>query len=570
MKKLLFIVLLFVSPHIFSQGIKISNVKEIASGSTAFNAPTDQNGNSAGLIKVSSTLQDLSFDGDVVGKIDYQMNEYNVFLAKGSKQLIVRRPHVLPIVIDLPDYGIEEVVSKATYTLTIKNDVINTSKNGLLIDVKPRGALVYIDEIHIANEDGSGGYRLYLKKGEHICRVESPGYRSEVYVVNIGKETQSISATLESLMAEVQIHSQTGAVDIFVDGKLVATDDWRGELPAGKHRVEAVKEGFLSRSMEVVLEEKESRQVIIPKLDRVKGNLIVQTIPEEAEVFVDGEKVDKTSIIDILSGIHLLKVSMPFGYKEIEKDISMHGGSNNIKIELEPQNETYGKAFDGNVNAQVLLCKEKMESSLHGMAKDTVERNYWFERLYENLDKLDKEQFDIICPYVTDGISPVFERAGIYTYYIDNMEKGLDILIKWHNYNPHDEYIIWEIINKFRKKEDVKEVLNWCARGIEVASFEIGYMESILNLIAEICVDLDDLRKAEDLVKRNFNNIEKEYYNIGWEIIYYSIGDIYRLRGNSQMAVFYLKHFLDQAPKDGYLVDKAKTYLELYSSNNSQ
>ena len=46
-----------------AQGIKVKEVKETVSGSDAFHAPIDLNGNPCGLVKVVSTIQDLTFDG---------------------------------------------------------------------------------------------------------------------------------------------------------------------------------------------------------------------------------------------------------------------------------------------------------------------------------------------------------------------------------------------------------------------------------------------------------------------------------------------------------------------------
>ena len=144
-----FIVFLFCFQNILGQGMKIEGVKETVSGTDAFHAPMDNNGNPCGLVKVLSTIEDLTFGGPIVGGIENKTNEYHVFLAKGSKEIMIKRSHVLPIVIKFADYGIEEIVSKATYSIVVKEVKMNANKNSVTFSVHPKGANVYVDELLI-------------------------------------------------------------------------------------------------------------------------------------------------------------------------------------------------------------------------------------------------------------------------------------------------------------------------------------------------------------------------------------------------------------------------------------
>jgi hypothetical protein len=384
----------------YAQGLKITEIKETISGSDAFHAPMDKNGHPCGLVKIQAMIPDLRFEGEVEGDFMYENNEYKVFLAKGSKQLMIKRPQVLPVVVNFPDFGINEISSKATYNIKLKEVSLNATKNLLVIDVMPRKANVYIDDLLIDNENGDGGYRLLLTKGEHLCKIECRGYRSYASVVKIGKGTQTINAELESLLADVEIVCQTSGAHIIVDGEEVGIGSWKGKLPAGSYKIDVQLEGYISSSQTLVLDEKDNRTASIPQLKRAKGSLSVITNVKEANVFLDGQLVSNAKEIkDILTGNHILSVKAPFGYKEVEKNITILSGENNsIKIEMAPIDNLYAKAFAGDVNAQAEICKLRMNSSKY-QDRDTIERDYWCDRLLDNIDKINKNVLEKVWIY---------------------------------------------------------------------------------------------------------------------------------------------------------------------------
>lgn len=524
----------------YAQGLKITEVKETVSGSDAFHAPMDKNGHPCGLVKIQAMIPDLRFEGEVEGDFMYENNEYKVFLAKGSKQIVIKRPQVMPVVVNFPDYEIPEISSKATYIIKLKEVSLNAIKNLLVIDVKPRTATVYIDDLLIDNENGDGGYRLLLPKGEHLCKIECRGYRSYASVVKIGKETQTINAELESLLADVEIVSQTSGAHIIIDGEEVGVGSWKGKLPAGSYKIDVQLEGFIPTTQLIVLEEKDNRTVSIPQLKRAKGNIVVLTNNEKAIVYLDGKSVDNPNIIkDVQTGNHKLTVRAPFGFKEVEKEILVHTESNDsVVIKMEPINNLYAKAFAGDVNSQAQLCQQKIISSKH-VDNDTIERNYWFEALYLNMDKLDNEHFKMICPFVDDG--PEWGFYGMYTYFGSDPAKCLKILHKWNKLKPECHLIALEIMKLYYKMKDYDSVVKWGARGLDICDFD-GDMGWFIEYVAKACIKLGDVNRAITIFK---NHIYKEY---GWENCYQSIGDIYKEMGDCKNAIIYYERFLKEAP----------------------
>jgi tetratricopeptide (TPR) repeat protein len=526
-----------------AQGLKITEVKETVSGSDAFHAPMDKNGHPCGLVKIQAMIPDLRFEGEVEGDFMYENNEYKVFLAKGSKQLMIKRPQVLPVVVNFPDFGIGEISSKATYNIKLKEVSLNATKNLLVIDVMPRKANVYIDDLLIDNENGDGGYRLLLPKGEHLCKIECRGYRSYASVVKIGKGTQTINAGLESLLADVEIVSQTSGARIIVDGKEVGVGSWKGKLPADSYKIDVQLEGYISSSQTLVLDEKDNRTVSIPQLKRAKGSLSVITNVKEAKVYLDGKLVSNPqNIEDIQTGEHKLLVKVPFGYKDVERNVTVHTGSNTpIQIKMEPLNDIYAKAFNGDINAQVQICSQKIESAKYTNSNDSLERNYWFEKIYTNLDRLNKEQFRKVCPIITDqsGFTDL-SWAGMYTYFCCNTEKRLNVLKKWNDVDPGDRSVVNEIVSIYLNENNDEEVALWAEEALESWAYD-GEDVYYMKLIAKVYIKKGDIKRVFPIYKihaQDQNMLMRGYI---------AVGDAYKEIGDKMTAITYYERFLKEA-----------------------
>ena len=533
----------------FGQGLKIAEVKETVSGADAFHAPLDRNGHPCGLVKVQSVIQDLSFRGDIVGENVAENNEYKVFLAKGSKQLVIKRPELLPLVINFPDYGIEEISSKATYNIKLKEVSLNPIKNLLVINVKPNTANVYIDDMLIENENGDGGYRLLLPKGDHIYKIEAKGYRTMASVVKTGKGAQTINAELESLLADIDITCQTGGASIYVDGENVGVGSWKDKLPAGSYKVEAKLEGYVSLSQSIELEEKGNLAISIPALKRAKGYLVVKTNVNDAQVLLDGNPCGSSNKLqEVQTGNHKLIVKAPFGYKSFEKDLSVKAGiADTINVKLQPLNDNYARAFAGDVKAQALICSQKIASSKY-TDTDSIERNYWFERIYENLDKIDKQSLDLVCPCLDDFC---VEEAPLYVYFCANTKKGLKILQRMNTLDPENDAVVLEMTKLYSKLKNFEAVTKWGARGLDICGYD-GYMGWFMGYIAEACIMLGDVNRAVNIFKEH---IYKEY---GWDNGYMTIASVYKEKGDCKNAVVFYKKFLQTHTSDNYGIEDAK------------
>lgn len=390
MRWIILLIVSFIAKLSLAQGIVIKEVKETISGTDAFHAPTDKNGNPCGLVKILSTIEDLTFDGPIVGDIENKTNEYHVFLAKGSQEIKIKRPHVLPIVIKFADYGIEKIVSKATYSIVLKEIKMNANKNSIAFSIHPKEADVYIDDILIDNENGDGFYQLLLPKGEHVIRFEARGFRSLVEIIKTGKDAINNKYELESLLAILDVRCQTSTAEIWVGDEMKGKGAWQGKLPAGIYKVTAKQKGFTAQTKEITLEEKGSRSLVLPILERVMGKLFVCTDPKGAVLSIDGQSSYKSGVpIDVKSGQHTIIATLPFGYKEGKAEVEVGGEKmDSIFIDMKPKNDLYAAAFKGDIDKQLQILNNYI---------DSLEGDYWCRRINEEILKMDDKSFVLYC-----------------------------------------------------------------------------------------------------------------------------------------------------------------------------
>lgn len=370
--------LVLVSCFSYSQGFKVKEFKMNISDGDAWHAPSDANGNQCGLVKVRIDDDKLQFGGNIVGEVENKMNEYRVYMSKGSKSLVIMHPNFLPMFVNFSTYDIDEVSSKATYIMNLV-PIKFKEKNCLVVTTKPEDANLYLNDVFVENLSGGGLYKLYLEKGDYVCRIEKKGYSKNVQAVTIGKSPQNINAQLESVMAELEVKCKTATAEIYIDGELKGNGAWKGDVLAGDHQIEARQQNFQSCSQTISIAEKESRSFVIPELMRSMGKVKVVTNPSGMPVVVDGKDVGiSPCTIDIESGKHYVSCKS-YGVVPTRSNIEVNGGKT-CDVELQIQyaegvwKDCYERAYNGSPeNILSLAC-------LGGILGNYQEAVFWINR----------------------------------------------------------------------------------------------------------------------------------------------------------------------------------------------
>ena len=344
--------LICVCTNIYAQSISVSSFKLLPNDLTANTNGTevlDQNGEKAALIKVVTTQMGFTFEGGALGitKVKQESGEIWVYVPQKSKKITVKhqqlgvlRDYVFPCGIEAAR-TYEMILSSGSVHTVIKKDV---GGNFLALKVIPENASVYLDGA-LQQNDTKGEYSIFLDYGEHSYRIEAAGYSPQTGVATIGKAPFNLNVKLESCLATLSISCPTNGAQIFINKQLKGTDNWKGNVSAGKYLIEASREGYRNIIENIEVGEKEYKTITLQALQPIYGILKVNVKPIGSIIEIDGENVGKTPAVinDVIVGSHSVKIKSQSGY-EIVKNISVI--ENEVSSIDETINETIPLIFE--------------------------------------------------------------------------------------------------------------------------------------------------------------------------------------------------------------------------------
>jgi len=237
-------------------------------------------------------------------------------MTDGTILLQIRHPDFLPLDINFRDYGIRSVESKVTYVLTLVKPQTGTavqdedSLRFVALSVQPATAVVMIDDV-LPPLNSKGEANVLLKMGDHTWEATAPNYESlsgSFYLGDVDRFPLTIK--LDPAMATLSVTCATAGAQLFVNDELRGTGAWTGTLPQGTYRVEARKEGFYQQRRNVTLTKNGNEKVDFPALTAITGRLKVNYVPQEAEVWMDGNKLGTSPALfrDIPVGHHKMEI----------------------------------------------------------------------------------------------------------------------------------------------------------------------------------------------------------------------------------------------------------------------
>ena len=291
----------------------------------------DRNGNACALVKVQLATAGARFEGNVIGDVEFKTGEYWVYMSAGSYMLNIKHPSFLPLFVNFRDYDIKRVEGKVTYVLTLLMPQsgpvpVDDGMRYLALSVVPANSYVEIDGLE-QQLDGDGTAMIRLSQGSHSYRVKATGYAEETGTVQIGADKVTKEIRLQSVLAQVRVSCPTPGAQIYVNDQLRGTSPWNGTLSAGNYLFEARLSGYRSGRVSETLAERTNRQIEIPALVAITGNLDVSYKPMNAEVWLDGKKLGTSPDVfrNIIIGTHEVELRKD-GYKSEKKTVTISEG----------------------------------------------------------------------------------------------------------------------------------------------------------------------------------------------------------------------------------------------------
>ncbi len=177
--------------------IKVSSFKELLSDlSASTNRRYDLNDDACALVKVQYPMPNATFEGNIIGDVEFRNNEYWVYVSKGTKRIKIHLPSAPTIQLEFVDFDIPQAESNVTYIVEFKFPE-KTSNQTKKIETR-----FYVDAGYFIG--GAGGMELSV--GTYIG-----GFNIELnYMVPIGGKQDlywnhaslpSLNATYKPTMA---------------------------------------------------------------------------------------------------------------------------------------------------------------------------------------------------------------------------------------------------------------------------------------------------------------------------------------------------------------------------------
>lgn len=204
-------------------------------------------------------------------------------VAAGERELKVLAERYLPYreIIDVT--GMEQAQSFAVE--------LEPAWANIAISSIPVGATVFVDGEALATTPAL----LEILQGEHQIALEMPRYRGwqQSLSVSAGVHQNLEPIRLEPADGILTLSSSPGGASVTVDG------EYRGQTPIelslepdGSHRISVFKAGYSSAVRNLALEPEEERDMHL-KLKAQMGEVLVQVLPKDAEILVNGRSQGK-------------------------------------------------------------------------------------------------------------------------------------------------------------------------------------------------------------------------------------------------------------------------------------
>ncbi len=199
---------------------------------------------------------------------------------------------------------------------------------------QPVGATIYVDDV---NSGAITPGPVEIMKGEHSIRLELSGYKTwrDIVFVEAGVPQTLEVATLEPQGGVLAVETEPSSASLTIDGQFQGTTPLEIPLEANKtHQLEILLTGYHPIREEIsVTAELPLRKTF--SLEQVTGELVIKTDPEDAEIWINDEKVGLTNAVLTLHAVNQKLELRKEGYAGYNNTIQIQPGlSQELRVRL--------------------------------------------------------------------------------------------------------------------------------------------------------------------------------------------------------------------------------------------
>ena len=353
----------------------------------------DDNDELCAIIKVRTDLPFLHFTASnpIVGKVEFMNGEYWVYLSGGTRQLSVYTEGFIKFSYNFP----VSIESGKVYLLVLSSKsggYVQTGKGTLIITSSPNHIKVGIDGFPDLVKETPCSFENY-RAGKYQFKFNRLRYHPLDSIITIEKNTQKqIHIRLKPTWGNLIVSTNMDTADFQFNGQYFSGPELRltGENygpEAGTYNVVISKEKYHDVSLTVSIGEGDTSYYEAQLLP-VSTTLRINTVPQEADVYIDGHYAGTTPFVaeKLIIGNHTVRIRKR-NFVEEERNIFLEENQpavldftlrNRTKVTI----ETYPAQAKVWVNGEYLgktPLKAKVSS---GEAKISIKKDH-----YEPLEK---------------------------------------------------------------------------------------------------------------------------------------------------------------------------------------
>ena len=435
--KLIELIMLLLPIITIGQNISVQSFKHLPNDMDArVNHPkTDQNGDKCAIIKVVTTEQGFTWEGDMFGIVatEHKTAEYWLYVPHGAKRLTIKHPQLGV----LRDYNYPDAIKEANvYELELTTAKVTTvvepaeiPMQWLVIDSKPSGATVYI------NDELQSSLTPFTKKvqtGYYDIRLELANYHTYAEKINLTEESkQQKLIALRPAYGSVSVTSkpEEGAI-IVLDGNPTNQNSpcVLNQIASGSYNIKIMKELYEVYEANIIVKDGETT-IVNANLKPLFAEISVNT-KTNAKLYDNGEFLNTDSWSGRLSeGVHQLEARLE-NHFTAKQTINVVSGEIQT-IELIPEPITGKLDITTKPYGATIIIDGKQYGSTPNTVKDLIIGNHHLKLkkdgyvTFEKEIKIEQSKLLSIIETLSTSIDveiiSIPSNAGIY---INNSYKG--------------------------------------------------------------------------------------------------------------------------------------------------
>ncbi|MDE0646407.1 MAG: PEGA domain-containing protein [Gammaproteobacteria bacterium] len=193
------------------------------------------------------------------------------------------------------------------------------------IPTQPPGATFFIDGV---NSGFITPGPAEILSGERVIMLKKPGFASwtDILLVKAGDVINLAEVILPPSDGVLEITTSPSQASVTVDGNFQGITPLTVEVePNRAHQVEVLLSGYHSRKQQISVGSGEVKSMNFP-LERVTGELIVNTNPENAEIRVNGDiRGTSNTTLTLHAVTHFIEIDKE-GFVGFEKEVTIQPG----------------------------------------------------------------------------------------------------------------------------------------------------------------------------------------------------------------------------------------------------